>query len=347
MTDLIVTNFNPRFTGVSATAAQVTRILMGRYDLALCGAPLPGCPTPITKREAIRLSRAPKRGVMVWHVRRNAEMQLAIIARDLLRLPIKTVFTSAAQRRHSAWPRWLISKMDAVIATSEAAASFVPNTRVVVRHGVDTQSFRPAPDRAAAWAATGFPGKRGIANIGRLRREKGTDVFVRAMIPLLQADPDLCAVAFGRAQSKDQPFLTALKAEIAEAGVQDRLIFAGERPAPEIAALLPAFSLLVASPRYEGFGMTVLEAMAAGVPFVATDTGIFREASDGGRAGLVVDVGDTAALSAAAQRLLSDPAAHQAAALAARDLATTRYSALGEAQAIAEVYEDLWAKGAK
>lgn len=345
MTDVIVTNFNRRFTGVSSTAAQVVRAMAGRYDQALCGHPLPDCPAPITKRQALKLSRKPARGIMIWHVRRNAEMQLAIFARDVLRLPIKTVFTSAAQRRHSAWPRWLISKMDAVIATSEAAASFVPNTRVVIRHGVDTESFQPVTDRAAAWGRTGFPGRRGIANIGRLRPEKGTDVFVRAMIPLLQADPDLTAVAFGLAQSKDQAFLSGLKAEVAAAGLTERLLFPGEVPAPELAKLLPAFSLLVASPRYEGFGMTVLEAMAAGVPFVATDTGIFAEASDQGRAGRVVAIGDVGAVTAEAAALLSDPAAHAAAALTARTVAVTRFSASREAEAIAQVYEDLWAQG--
>ena len=155
--DLIVTNFNKNFTGVSATAAGVVRQQTQRYDMALCGQPLPDCPAPITRRQAIEASRKPPKNhaFTIWHVRRNTEMRAAIWARDVLRLPIRIVFTSAAIRRHSAFPRWLISRMDAVIATTETAASFVPHVRAVVPHGVDCDRFTPAINRAAANNAAG------------------------------------------------------------------------------------------------------------------------------------------------------------------------------------------------
>ena len=123
---VFVTNFNPRFTGVSATTASVYKVQKSQLEVALVGKTLNGCPSPLSKHKAISLSvKKPKdKPFNIWHVRRNSEMQLAIFARDILRLPIKIVFTSAAQRRHSTWPRWLISKMDAVIATSKEAASF-------------------------------------------------------------------------------------------------------------------------------------------------------------------------------------------------------------------------------
>ena len=121
MPELIVTNFNRNFTGVSATAAAVLRQQMDQFDLRLVGHPLPGGPDTISYREAVKLCRTPPPGkpFTIWHVRRNPEMRVAIWARDVLRLPIKIVFTSAAIRRHSAYPRWLISRMDAVIATTE------------------------------------------------------------------------------------------------------------------------------------------------------------------------------------------------------------------------------------
>src|SRR6056297_3819366 len=161
MTELIVTNFNRNFTGVSATAAGVVRVQAARYGMALTDVALPGCPAPVSRAEARRLSQTPgARPFTIWHVRRNTEMRAALWARDVARLPIRIVFTSAAIRRHSAFPRWLISRMDAVIATTEAAAQFVPHVRTVAPHGVDTVHFLPAPDRAAAWAATGHPGTR-------------------------------------------------------------------------------------------------------------------------------------------------------------------------------------------
>lgn len=339
--ELIVTNFSRRFTGVSATAAQVARRLARRYDLVVCGKPLEGCEAPVGRLEALAASRrAPGRhGVVVWHVRRNSEMQLAILARDVLRLPVRIVFTSAAQRLHSPYPRLLIERMDAVIATTPEAARLVPHVRAVIPHGVDTEIFAPAADREALWARSGFPGRRGIASIGRIRPEKGVDTFVRAMIDVLPRFPDVTAVAFGLTKAADLPFRNQLKAEIASAGLSERLLFPGEVEPARLAALLPAFSLLVASPRYEGFGMTALEAMASGVPFVATDTGIFRTISDGGRAGEIVPVDDPARLAAAVAGWLAAPRRIEEGARAAREIAIGSYSADREADGVAEVYE--------
>ena len=218
--ELFVTNFNPRFTGVSATTAAVFPEQRRALKAVLVDRPLPGCPEPMTKAQALALSRRapPGKPFAIWHVRRNTEMRLALIARDLLRLPIRIVFTSAAQRQHSAFPRWLIGRMDAVIATTKVAADFIPGCRAVVPHGVDTERFRPAKDRAAAWRATGFPGDYGILTVGRIRPEKGTDLFVKAMIRALPQLPGAVAVVAGIAKSADQAFLASLKAQVAAVG---------------------------------------------------------------------------------------------------------------------------------
>ncbi|MCQ0092601.1 glycosyltransferase family 4 protein [Roseovarius sp. M141] len=343
MTDLIVTNFNPNFTGVSATAAGVLRAQMPRYDLALAGQPLPGCPAPVSVAEARGLSRrAPEgRPFVIWHVRRNTEMRAALWARDVLRLPIRIVFTSAAQRRHSALPRWLISRMDAVIATTDRAADFVPHVRAVVPHGVDCTAFSPAMDRAAAWGAVGYPGARGIATIGRIRPEKGTDRFVEAMLRLLPGRPDVTALVLGRAGRGDTAFLQGLKVQIADAGLQNRILFPGEIAPGALPALVRSLSAVVQLPRYEGYGMAPLEGMASAVPFVATDAGYYRQFSQGGICGEIVK--DAAEASAALAALLDDSARHGAMARAARAAATTQFSVEAEADGIGAVYHALWA----
>ncbi|MGD9863475.1 MAG: glycosyltransferase family 4 protein, partial [Pseudodonghicola sp.] len=314
MPELFVTNFNRNFTGVSSTAANVIRQQMQTHDLALVGQPLPGCPAPISLSQARTLSRQPPPGrpFAIWHLRRNTEMRAGIWARDVLRLPIRLVFTSAAQRRHSALPRWLISRMDAVVATTEAAAGFVPHVRAVVPHGVDTDVFTLAPDRAAAWAALGHGGTMGIATIGRIRPEKGTDLFVEAMLRLLPELPGAVALVLGRAAREHQGFLDRLKTRIAAAGLADRILFPGEIPAAKLPALLRALSLVMQMPRYEGYGMAPLEGMASGVPFVAADAGYYRAFAAQGRAGLVVAQEAATEASAAALALLTDPARHAA-----------------------------------
>ena len=344
MSELIVTNLNRNFTGVSATAAGVVRAQVGSYDMALAGYPLPGCPAPVSLAEARALSRSPgARPFAIWHVRRNPEMQAGIWARDVLRLPIRLVFTSAAQRRHSAWPRWLISRMDAVIATTQAAATHVPHVRAVVPHGVDCARWHPAEDRAAAWAATGFPGTAGVAAIGRVRPEKGTDRFVECMLRVLPQVPGLTALVIGRAGRGHTAFEAELKARVAAAGLADRLLFPGEIGADRMPSVIRGLSALVALPRYEGYGMTPLEAMASGVPFVASDTGHFRDFA-GPDAGTVVANTDSAAAEAATRLtdLLPEIAARGR---AARDRAVATFGIDREVAGIGAVYEALWEAG--
>jgi len=347
MPELFVTNFNRNFTGVSATAANVLRQQVKTHDLALVGHPLPGCPAPIPVAQARALSRQapPGRRFAIWHVRRNTEMRAALWARDVLRLPIRIVFTSAAQRRHSAFPRWLISRMDAVVATTEAAAGFVPHVRAVVPHGVDTELFTPAEDRAAAWAALSHGGATGIATVGRIRPEKGTDLFVQAMLRLLPELPGTVALVVGRAAREHQGFLLDLKTRIAAAGLADRILFPGEVPAAELPALMRALSLVVQLPRYEGYGMVPLEGMASGVPFVASEAGYYRAFSAQGRSGMVVAQEAAEDAAEAARAILADPARHATMSAAAREIAVESFSARAEAEGIEAVYRALWAEG--
>lgn len=342
MPEVYVTNYNPNFTGVSATAANVIRQQMSRYDLALVGQPLPGCPAPLSPAQAHRHSRAAAPGnrpFAIWHVRRNPEMRSAIWLRDIRRAPIRIVFTSAAQRLHSAYPRWLISRMDAVIATTEKAAEFVPNVRAVVPHGVDTDLFSPARNRDAAWRTLGYGGSRGIATVGRIRPEKGTDVFVESMLRFLPDHPDVTALVVGRAGGKFESFLTGLKSRVAAAGLADRLLFVGELPAPDLPALMRALSLVVQLPRYEGYGMAPLEGLASGTPFVGSDTGYYRSFSDTGRLGAIVAPEDPQAAAAAISTLLDRT---DDIATAARQSAIARFSARTEADGIDAVYQSLW-----
>lgn len=343
---LFVTNFNRNFTGVSATAAGVVRAQAKSRDLRLVGQPLPGCPDPITVAQARALCRHRPMGkpFAIWHVRRNTEMRAAIWARDVLRLPIRVVFTSAAQRRHSAFPRWLISRMDSVIATSDVAARFVPHVRAVVPHGVDTERFHPAPDRAVAWAQTGFPGRIGFATIGRIRPEKGTDQFVAAMLQILPKFPDATALVIGRAGRADQAFLDGLKQQVRAAGLSERFLFLGELEPEMLPSLVRSLSLLVPLPRYEGYGMTPLEAMASAVPFVATDTGYFNAFSDAGRAGTVVPLGDVTGAVTAIEGLLGNPSALAGMSVSALAHARAQYGIGTEVAGIDAVYEQLWAE---
>ncbi|MEM7644279.1 MAG: glycosyltransferase family 4 protein, partial [Pseudomonadota bacterium] len=227
-----------------------------------------------------------------------------------------------------------------------AAAVGKPHLRAVVPHGVDCDLWHPAEDRAAAWAATGFPGRRGIACVGRIRPAKGTDRFVETMLRVLPVYQDVTALIVGRTRPADTGFLAGLKAQVRAAGLADRVVFTGEIAPESMPGLIRACSLLVPLPRAENYGMTPLEGMASGVPFVGSDAGAFRTFSADGDAGIVVGGGDVVeAVSANLDRLLADSDRLDAMSRAARARAATHHSVQGEAAGIAEVYEALWEDG--
>ncbi|AZV77575.1 glycosyltransferase [Parasedimentitalea marina] len=344
MAELFVTNFNKNFTGVSATAANVIRQQIKHHDLHLVGYPLPGCPDPITLTQARLLCKQPPQGrdFAIWHVRRNPEMRAAIWSRDVLKLPIRIVFTSAAQRLHSTYPRWLIRQMDAIVATTDIAARYVAKVRAVVPHGVDTDLFTPAQNRASAWAELGYGGDIGLATIGRIRPEKGTEVFVETMANLLPKFPQARALVIGRAGREHQKFLTSLHARVAAAGLSDRILFPGEIPAAKLPQLMRGLSLVLQLPRYEGYGMVPLEGMASGVPFVGTKAGYYEAFSAQGNAGTTVSVGAADQATEAALSILNDPLRHARMSQAARDIALHGFSAASESAGIESVYQDLW-----
>ncbi|MGH9385546.1 MAG: glycosyltransferase family 4 protein [Vicinamibacterales bacterium] len=97
---------------------------------------------------------------------------------------------------------------------------------------------------------------------------------------------------------------TRFEALLAELGVHTRVKFLG--PRGDIAALMGACDVVVLSTRSEGLPNSVLEAMAAGVPVVATDIPACREVLDGGRCGILVSPGDPETLASAIRQILSD-----------------------------------------
>src|SRR5258708_40074341 len=84
--------------------------------------------------------------------------------------------------------------MDAIIATNDISASFLKREANVIPHGVDTDTYAPPADRAAAFAETGLPGRYAIGCFGRVRAQKGSDVFVDAMCRLVTRYRDFTPV---------------------------------------------------------------------------------------------------------------------------------------------------------
>lgn len=351
--EVIITNLHRRYTGVSGTINALLPVQSRTLSVGFVGTPVPGAALAEAQNgerfahlsvwQAIGISRKPlpdgrKR---IWHVRRDPEMMLGILLRDVLRFPIRLVFTSAAKHRHSWFPRWMISKMDGVVATTPEAAAFVPNTTKVVFHGASLERFAPPEDKHTVWQRTGLPGKFGVGVFGRIRPTKGTDIYVDAMIEVLPRFPDFTAVITGLCQPEDAAFKQAMVDKIRNAGLSDRILFLGDLPLDDIPSWYQNVSIMVACPRYEPFGITPLEAMASGCAVVASRTGAFEHIVDEGKTGLMVPTGDAAALAAALATLMSDPGRAFAMGERGRERVSAQFSIEREAAGIQSVYEQV------
>ncbi len=268
-------------------------------------------------------------------------MIVGIILRSVLRQPWKLVFTTAARRRHTAFTRWLMRRMDRVIATSPGAALAIDRPAAVIPHGVDTNRYRPAPSREEAWRDSGLPGAFGVGCFGRVRAQKGTDLFVEAMIALLPKFPDATAVVVGLATPDQKAFEDALRQRVAAAGLTERLRFLGELPSEDVPTWFRAVSIYVAPMRSEGFGLTVPEAMASGAAVVAARAGSAPDLLADGRTGILVPPDDLGALIQSIETLLADPGRVETLGRAARADALAMYDIAAEADAIVDVYEEL------
>jgi len=254
----------------------------------------------------------------------------------------KLIFNSASQRRKSRYTDFLIARMDAIIATSETSASFLNRGATVIHHGIDLETYRPPENRPAAFAATGLPGKYGIGTFGRVRRQKGSDLFVEAMCRLLPNYPDFSAVVVGHVSVDNLPFVEKLKQRVAAAGLSERIRFLGELPIEEVPLWYQRISIYVFASRVEGFGLTLLEAMAAGDAVVATRAGAAEMVIADGDTGVLAPIDDVEALVAAIEPLMCDPERIAAMGARARARVEQGFSRDREVDEIVAVYRRLW-----
>jgi len=347
LAQILVPNFGARYSGVTSVIRATLPHL--RHELAadLIGRQAGSLKPSISPWRALFKGYVRPEGVpfRVWHARRTVELIVGLCLRSLLRQPLRVVFTSARQRPYRRITHWLIRQVDRVIVTTPDAAAFVRRSSLLVPHGIDGEVFRPAADRAAAWAANGLGGRHGIGVFGRVRPQKGTDRFVEALIRLLPRYPSFTAIVVGLTKPRDAAFLATMKSRVAATGLGDRVHFLGERPADELPKWLASISICVAPQRHEGFGLVPLEAAASGTPVVATRTGAAEMIVDEGRSGFLVDPEDLDSLTAAIERLMADESLREEIGAAARRKALDAFAIDREVAGYFDVYRALWMEG--
>jgi mannosyltransferase len=344
--EVVATNFNWRQSGGTTAVVQLVPEQAKTLKIAALGFDLPERVPRMRWRDVPKLFRRPaNRPFRIYHCRRNIEMMVGLLLRDVLRAPVRLIFNSAGQRRHKPLTRWMLRRMDAVITTSERSGSFLEVPYTVVPHGTDFEHFHPARDSEDDYAATGLPGKYAVGCTGRIRYQKGTDLFIDAMVRLLPNYPDWTAVITGRTTSDNLAFERELKSKVAAAGLNERIIFLGD--VDDISLWYRRFTLFVAPSRQEGFGLTPLEAMASETAVVTSDAGSFPSMIRPGINGAIVPAGDLDALVAAIEPYFRTPLLAKEQGRAALEFVHASFSLSAEARGIRKVYDRLWTEGQK
>jgi glycosyltransferase involved in cell wall biosynthesis len=206
----------------------------------------------------------------------------------------------------------------------EEVVGLAPGTVLTIYNGVpgENASARERRERAPV-----------VGSLGRLSHEKGFDVLIRA---LPHVDASLVLVG-------DGPRRAELEALAEELGVRERLEITGWTN--EARSYLSTFDVFCLPSRFEGFPLTIPEALLERLPVVASDVGSVSEAVLE-TTGLLVPPDDPAALAAALQTLLDDPGLRRRLGERGRILAQERFTAPTMARAFEELYDDLLAPSA-
>ncbi len=175
----------------------------------------------------------------------------------------------------------------------------IPARRIAqIHNGVDAESFRPA--QAGRALLPGYPfGKAGewlVGTVGRMQPVKDQLTLARAFIRVLELAPD-AAQTMRLVMVGDGPLKRQVEALLATAGIVDLVWLPGERS--DVAEIMRGLDCFVLPSLAEGISNTILEAMASGLPVIATAVGGNGELVAAGTTGVLVPAGDTEAMAQA------------------------------------------------
>jgi len=257
----------------------------------------------------------------------------------LLHMPFAEAAAPEATAEVASVEGAVLNACAAVVTTSDWTRDWV-----ITHHGVPSDLVRtatPGVDPGPLASSGASPGGE-LLCVGPVVPAKGQDVLVTALGQLRELS---WTCQFVGACDNDPGFVTSLFEAAQRMGIEDRLTFTGALSQRRLAMLRSESDLVISASRHEAYGMALAEALAVGIPVIATDAGgqseAVGQASDGTRPGLLVPDGDVDAVADALRRWLTDPDLRQrwreSAALRRRDLAGWSETARAVAAALDSV----------
>lgn len=245
----------------------------------------------------------------VLHIHEPATPSVSVLALWAAQAPVVATYHTAQTRPRAletsaaTFLRPGLEKIAAHIAVSAEARSTLTRYQdvdpVVIPNGVHTDRFRRPPDPGRR-----TPEERRLVFVGRADEpRKGLDVLLEAMPAILRAHPEVRLVVVGAGAGPGRGASRGLDDAVAE-----RVQFLGPVDDTQKAAVLAGADVFVAPNRGgESFGIVLVEAMAAGLPLVASDIPAFTRLVGEGRCGILFRAGDADDLARAVGGLLADP----------------------------------------
>lgn len=228
----------------------------------------------------------------------------AVATRHFINDRYTTITNPAVYRAYLQMYRWMNSRFAKVICVSAAVRDAiveregVSSSRCeVIHNGIPLPAGRALPSLPAGVSAPA--GRKVIVSLSRLTPEKGLETLIRAMAECVRKNGPLTLIIAG-----EGPLRGSLEALAASLGVGEYVFFPGF--VDDTPGLLAAADVFVLSATAEPFGIALIEAMAAGLPCVASASGGPLEIIQPGRSGLLVPPSDHYALANAISSILSD-----------------------------------------
>ena len=241
------------------------------------------------------------RAAVRWAVRHGGKLLLVIQAEP--RVKFKSGLRKLILRRCEDY--FLRNAAIAIVNSRFIAETVRPKcpsscSVVVAPPGLDVE---PVPSAATGRSHADTPVK--LLYVGEISRVKGLTYLIEAMSRIRHLPVELDVVG----GCKQEPaYYQLVRRGVDQHGLADRVRFHGHLGRSQLDDLLPRTHILIAPSLSEGYGMVIAEAMCYGLPIIATNAGAIPEIAVDGANGLLVPPADAAALAAAIERLVSEPA---------------------------------------
>ncbi|HVY56129.1 MAG TPA: glycosyltransferase family 4 protein [Thermodesulfobacteriota bacterium] len=274
-----------------------------------------------------------------WPLSCNYGITAAFLARVNIILATQHLFPGLTWWRERLEQKLVSFIVDTYIAVSNDVARqmreiITPGDKVeVVHNGIIIENYESEGDGTGAREAfdsirRGRENSPVVLTVARLDKQKGHTYLLRAAADV----PGALFVFAG-----DGPERAGLEKEAQELRLSDRVIFLGQRN--DVRELLLGCDLFVLPSLFEGLPLSVMEAMAAGKPVIASNIGGVNELIRDGETGCLVPPGDTDALSRSINALISDPALSRKMAIAGRTLVEKEFSSASMVSGVTEIYK--------